>query len=287
MARRSRKNDVESFSTAVYTRVAYNATVYARLSVEDNNIENGYSIEAQKEMLIDYVDNQEDMTLFSIYCDNGVSGTTFERDDFSRMMNDIKDGKINCVVVKDLSRFSRNYIEAGNYIERIFPFMGVRFVSVNDGYDSDKNSPNDLMVTLRNIVNDAYIKDISRKIKSTFETKQNNGDFIGWSAPYGFLKSEDNNNRLIVDPETAPIAKQIYEWKAEGIGFATISKKLNEMGVPSPRQRNISLGRYKTPPTGGLFWTDASVSYQEPCLCRAYGTEEIHQNKHQRQTKTA
>ena len=93
-----------------------------------------------------------------------------------------------------------------------------------------------------------------------FTTKQNNGDFIGWSAPYGFLKAEDNNNRLVIDPDTAPTVKQIYQWKAEGIGFATISKKLNEMGVPSPRQRNIAMGRYKTPPTDGLYWTDASVS---------------------------
>lgn len=261
MARRSRKNQVESFSTAVYTRVAYNAAVYARLSIEDNNIEFGNSIEAQKEMLVNYVSEQEDMELHDLYCDNGVSGTTFERDDFVRMMDDIKDGKVNCVVVKDLSRFSRNYIEAGNYIERIFPFMGVRFVSVNDGYDSDKDSPNDIMVVLRNIINDAYIKDISGKIKSMFDTKQNNGDFIGWTAPYGFLKAEDNNNKLVIDPKTASTVKLIYQWKAEGIGFATISRKLNEMGIPSPRQRNIALGRYKKKvPTDGLYWTDASVS---------------------------
>ena len=260
MARKSRKNQAEVLNTAVYTRVAYNAAVYARLSVEDNNIEFGNSIEAQQEILTNFVSEQEDMALFSVYTDNGVSGTTFEREEFIRMMDDIKDSKVNCVVVKDLSRFSRNYIEAGNYIERIFPFMGVRFVSINDGYDSDKDSPHDIMVVLRNIVNDAYIKDISGKIKSMFTTKQNNGDFIGWSAPYGFLKAEDNNNRLVIDPETAPTVKQIYDWKAEGIGFATISKKLNEMEIPSPRQRNIALGRYKMPPTDGLLWTDASVS---------------------------
>ena len=251
MARKSRKDQAETYNTAVYTRVDFSTALYARLSVEDNNIEFGNSIELQREMLTDFVSKQEDMSLYDIYCDNGFTGTNFERDSFIRMMDDIKDGKINCVVVKDLSRFSRNYIEAGNYIEKIFPFMGVRFVSINDGYDSEKNAPTDIMVTLRNIVNDAYVKDISGKIKSMFETKQNNGDFIGWSAPYGFLKSEDNNNRLVIDPETAPIAKQIYEWKADGIGFATISRKLNEMGIPSPRQRNIALGRYKTPPTDG------------------------------------
>lgn len=263
MARKSRKQRDAAPNSACGRSTRddiYYAAAYTRLSVEDNNLEFGNSIEAQQEILTNFVSEQDDMALFSVYTDNGVSGTTFERDGFTRMMDDIKDGKVNCVVVKDLSRFSRNYIEAGNYIERIFPFMGVRFISVNDGYDSAKDSPHDIMVVLRNIVNDAYIKDVSGKIKSMFSTKQNNGDFIGWSAPYGFLKAEDNNNRLVIDPETAPTIKQIFQWKAEGIGFAAISRKLNEMGLPSPRQRNIAMGRYKTPPTDGLYWTDASVS---------------------------
>ena len=152
MARKSRKDQAETYNAAVYTRVDFSTALYARLSVEDNNIEFGNSIELQREMLTDFVSKQEDMSLYDIYCDNGFTGTNFERDAFIRMMDDIKDGKINCVVVKDLSRFSRNYIEAGNYIEKIFPFMGVRFVSINDGYDSEKNAPTDIMVTLRNIV---------------------------------------------------------------------------------------------------------------------------------------
>ena len=260
MARKSRKDQAVAYNTAVYTRVDFSTAIYTRLSVEDNNSEYGYSIELQREMLEEFVSEQEDMTLYSVYCDNGFTGTNFDRDDFIRMMDDIKDGKVNCVVVKDLSRFARNYIEAGNYIERIFPFMGVRFISVNDGYDSEKNSPGDIVVSLRNIINAGYIKDISGKIKSMFETKQNNGDFIGWSAPYGFLKSAENNNRLVVDAEIAPIVKQIFEWKAEGIGFTSISRKLNEMGLLSPRQRNIAMGRYKTPPTDGLYWSSESVS---------------------------
>ena len=133
MARRSRKNQVETFSTAVYTRVAYNTAIYTRLSIEDNNIVDGNSIESQKEMLIDYVSGQEDMKLFGVYCDNGFSGTNFERDDFCRMMDDIKDGKINCVVVKDLSRFSRNYIEEDKNYYRLR--MCVDYVSgMTDGF---------------------------------------------------------------------------------------------------------------------------------------------------------
>ena len=264
MARKSRKPQMttaEAAAAVIDVTPKYNTAVYVRLSVEDNNLDDGYSIEAQKEMLLDFIEQQDDMALYAVYCDNGFTGSNFDRDDFNRMMDDIKGGKVNAIVVKDLSRFGRNYIETGNYIEKIFPFMGVRFVSVNDGYDSARNSAADIMVTLRNIVNHAYITDISSKIKTMFTTKQNNGDYIGWSAPYGFLKSEDNNNRLVIDPETAPIAKQIFEWKADGIGMLAIARKLNDMGIPSPRQRNIALGKYKTPPKDGQFWTDATVSW--------------------------
>jgi DNA invertase Pin-like site-specific DNA recombinase len=263
MARKSRKpqSPVADAAAAVMDLTPkYSTAVYTRLSLEDNNIDNGESMETQIEMLVGYVKEQEGMALYDVYSDNGFTGSNFDRDDFNRMMDDIKSGKVNAVVVKDLSRFGRNYIETGNYIEKIFPFMGVRFVSVNDGYDSEKNSAADIMVTLRNIVNHAYVTDISRKIKTMFTTKQNNGDFIGWSAPYGYLKSEDNNNKLVIDPDTAPTAKQIFEWKAEGLGMMTIARKLNEMGIPSPRQRNIAMGRYKNPPTDGQYWSDASVS---------------------------
>ena len=263
MPRKSRKPQLPTEETVITVPVQpqFNAAVYTRLSIEDNNLDDGCSIEAQKEMLLSFVGEQEDMALYDVYCDNGFTGSNFDRDDFNRMMDDIRSGKVNAIVVKDLSRFGRNYIETGNYIEKILPFMGVRFVSVNDGYDSERNSAADIMMTLRNIVNHAYVADISRKIKTMFETKQNNGDYIGWSAPYGFLKSEENNNRLIIDPETAPTAKQIFEWKAEGLGFMAIARKLNEMGIPSPRMRNIAKGKYKNPPTDGRLWTDASVAW--------------------------
>jgi len=263
MPRKSRKPQLptEEITAVVPMQPKFSTAVYTRLSLEDNNLDDGYSIEAQKEMLFNFVEEQEDMALYAVYCDNGFTGSNFDRDDFNRMMDDIRNGKVNAIVVKDLSRFGRNYIETGNYIEKILPFMGVRFVSVNDGYDSERSSNADIMVALRNIVNHAYVTDISRKIKTMFETKQNNGDFIGWSAPYGYLKSEENNNRLVIDPETAPIAKQIYEWKVEGLGFMAIARKLNEMEIPSPRMRNIANGRYKIPPKDGRLWTDASVAW--------------------------
>ena len=263
MARKSRKPTIltDAVAVAVPTRKKSHMAIYIRLSLEDNNLDDGYSIETQKEMLLNFLEEHEDMELYDIYCDNGFTGSNFDRDDFNRMMDDIKSGNVNAVVVKDLSRFGRNYIETGNYIEKIFPFMGVRFVSVNDGYDSDRNNADDIMVTLRNIVNHAYVTDISQKIKTMFTTKQNNGDFIGWSAPYGYLKSDESNNKLVIDPETSATAKQIFEWKAEGLGFMAIARKLNEMGIPSPRQRNIAMGRYKTPPADGQFWTDASVAW--------------------------
>ena len=260
MARKSRKpQGIADEAALVSVKPKYSAAIYTRLSVEDNNIDDGNSIETQKEMLLNYVEARDDMSLYGVYCDNGFTGSNFERDDFIRMMDDIKNSKVNAIVVKDLSRFGRNYIETGNYVEKILPFMGVRFVSVNDGYDSCHNSPGDILLTLRNIVNHAYVSDISRKIKTMFETKQNNGDFIGWAAPYGYLKSEDNNNKLVIDPECAPLVKEIFEWKAQGLGFMAIARKLNEMEIPSPRMRNIAMGRYKTAPTNGRFWTDMSV----------------------------
>jgi DNA invertase Pin-like site-specific DNA recombinase len=265
MARTKRKHlqlSPDSLTATVESPIAaqYDTAVYTRLSSEDNNVEDGTSIETQKDMLVHYVAEHDDMRLYAVYCDNGSTGTNFAREDFQRMLDDIKDGRVNSVVVKDLSRFARNYIEAGTYIEKIFPFMGVRFVSVNDGYDSNTSDVTDIMVTMRNIINDAYVKDISRKIRTTFDTKQKNGDYIGWSAPYGFLKAEDNHNRLVIDPVSSPVIVQIFTWKADGLGFAVIARKLNEMGVPSPRMRNIENGRYKHAPTDGRFWTDASVS---------------------------
>jgi len=188
-----------------------------------------------------------------VFSDNGETGTNFNRPGFTAMMDEVRAGKIDCIVVKDLSRFGRNYIETGEYLEKIFPFMGVRFIAINDGYDSENENNTDvLVVNLKNLINDFYAKDISKKIASSFRTMQENGDFIGCYAPYGYKKSDENRRKLIIDEETAPIVRTIFRWRANGLGTTTIAKRLNNIGIPSPIERHLKSGKIKK--TGRVKW---------------------------------
>lgn len=150
-------------------------------------------------------------------------------------MADVRKGKINCIVVKDLSRFGRDHLELGGYLEHLFPALGVRFISIVDGYDSaDATTYDVLKVALKNLVNQIYSKDISRKAGTVLRQKQQRGEFIGAYAAYGYLKDPTNPHRIIVDEETAPIVREIFRRKAEGMGNTAITRWLNESGVPSP-----------------------------------------------------
>ena len=162
-------------------RRVFRAGGYARLSVEDSRRPGADTIEVQKELIQNYIEAQPDMELCGLYCDNGQTGTNFERPGFEQLLDDVKAGKIDCIVVKDLSRFGRNYRETGNYLERIFPFLDVRFVAVNDHFDTAtaERSSDGYIIPLKNIINEVYSKDISRKSGSALAIKQKNGDFIG------------------------------------------------------------------------------------------------------------
>ena len=170
----------------------YDAALYLRLSKDD--MEEGSaksesnSIVNQRELLRSFVKSQPDIQIFDIYVDDGYSGGNFDRPGFERMMNDVRAGKINCILVKDFSRFGRNYIETGNYLEKILPFMKVRFISVCDNYDSfapgAKNQ--ELSMNIKNLVNDAYAKDISAKERAAKRIAQKNGEYVGSTAPYGY-----------------------------------------------------------------------------------------------------
>lgn len=178
------------------------------------------------------------------------------------MMDEVRAGNINCIAVKDLSRFGRNYIETGEYLERIFPFMGVRFIAVNDGLDNeDKDSNTDaLIVSLKNLINDVYAKDISQKIASSYRIRQQNGEYIGGLPLYGYKKSEEDHHRLIIDEETAPLIRDIFKWKGEGLGDTAIARKLNDMGVPSPAKRLVDMGLIKKTNHCKLFiWRDRTI----------------------------
>ena len=222
-------------------QVCYHTAIYLRLSRDDEDIDGGKkreseSIAAQRELARSFVEAQEDMELFDIYIDDGYSGVNFNRPDFKRMLADIEAGRVNCVVVKDLSRFGRDYIEAGRFIQKIFPAFSVRFIAITDRYDSltaDRNTTS-LIIPVKNFVNDAYCQDISGKVKSHQRVKREMGRFIGAFAVYGYRKDEADKNRLVVDAYAACIVRHIFAWKLEGMSSLAIAKRLNENGIFSP-----------------------------------------------------
>jgi DNA invertase Pin-like site-specific DNA recombinase len=221
----------------------YNACIYARLSRDDGDKLESYSITNQKALIRDFLSKHPEIHVVSEKTDDGYSGVNFDRPAFQEMMDEIRSGKVNCVVVKDLSRFGRNYIEAGNYIERVFPFMGVRFIAINDSYDSlDKNQSDSLIIPFKNLINDAYCKDISVKIRSQLEIKRKKGQFIGAFAVYGYLKDEEDHNKLVVDTFASEVVRAIFKWKLEGMSQGRIADKLNMQGVLCPMEYKLSLG---------------------------------------------
>ena len=221
----------------------YNACIYARLSRDDGDKLESDSITNQKALIRDFLSKHPEIHVVSEKTDDGYSGVNFDRPAFQEMMDEIRSGKVNCVVVKDLSRFGRNYIEAGNYIERVFPFMGVRFIAINDSYDSlDKNQSDSLIIPFKNLINDAYCKDISVKIRSQLEIERKKGQFIGAFAVYGYLKDEEDHNRLVIDTYASEVVRAIFKWKLEGMSQGRIADKLNMQGVLCPMEYKISLG---------------------------------------------
>ena len=263
MARKSRKRlngavPVNGAAGKAEKAVLFRAGLYARLSYESGvNRERG-TIETQMELMRGFVEGTEDIVVQETYSDASFTGTTFERPGFERMMGDIRNGKINCVIVKDLSRLGRNYVEAGNYIERVFPFLDVRFISVNDGFDSFR-SGTDLSMPLKNIVNEYYAKDISRKVTSALNTARAEGKFVIKLAPYGYLKSPEDKQSLVVDGETAGVVKRIFRLFLEGNGYGRIAGILNGEGIPCPEVYRKSRGLPVTGHKGCVEWTGIVV----------------------------
>ncbi len=222
----------------------WNATLYLRLSRDDGDKEESNSITGQRELLRDYISQRPELREYAVRVDDGFSGSTFERPSFQKMIEDVKAGRTDCIIVKDLSRFGRNYLDAGEYIEKIFPFLGVRFIAVNDNYDSlgDKKASDDLIIPFKNLINEAYCRDISVKIRSQLEIKRKNGQFLGSFAAFGYLKDEQNKNKLVVDQYAADIVRDIFKWKLEGVSPQDIADALNRLGVLSPMEYKRSLG---------------------------------------------
>lgn len=216
----------------------WNAAIYVRLSKEDGDKAESDSVTNQKELIKDFLKSMPEIHVRSVRIDDGFSGVDFLRPDFESMMKDIKAGKINCVIVKDLSRFGRNYIEVGKYLENIFPFLGVRFISVNDQFDSanKRSDSEELILPFKNLVNDAYSRDLSVKIRSHLLTKRKKGDYTGSFVAYGYAKSTENKNQLLIDEYAAEVVRDIFKWKLEGLSNPAIASKLNAKGELSPME---------------------------------------------------
>ena len=241
----------------------WKAADYARISREDGDKEESDSIGTQFDIIDDYIAHNDDITFIDRYSDDGWSGTNFDRPDFMRLMEDIKKGKINCVIVKDLSRLGRNYILVGQYLEMIFPMLNIRFISVNDRIDSIKDpaSINNALVSFKNVMNDEYCRDISNKVRSSLDRKRSKGEFIGSFASYGYMKDPDDHHHLIVDPVAAEAVKNIFDWFLQGMSIIGIAKRLNHMGIPNPSAYKRQCGLNYKHPAGQLdsAWPDSSV----------------------------
>lgn len=218
---------------------------YFRISIEDTEKkkDESNSITNQRNLIHQFLKKQSELVLVKEYVDDGYSGVSFERPGFLEMMEDVKSGKINCIIVKDLSRFGRNYIEAGKYIERIFPSLGIRFIAVTDHIDSSSTKYQDeMIIPFKNFINDAYSRDISVKVRSELDIKRMRGEFIGSFAPYGYLKNKENKNILSKDTYAAEIIKSIFQWKLEGESQSHIANRLNEQGILNPTEYKRFLG---------------------------------------------
>ena len=224
----------------------YNVAVYLRLSRDDESDggAESNSIRSQRDMIRSFIRKQDNMEIYDIYVDNGWSGANFDRPSFKRMMEDIKAGCVDCVIVKDLSRFGRDYIEAGRLIQKTFPAFSVRFIALNDNFDSLTADFNEktLVLPVKNFVNDAYCSDISQKVRSHQQVKREKGDFIGAFAVYGYRKDPENVNHLLVDEYAASIVKKIFAWKIAGLSNLAIAEKLEGMGILSPMEYKKSQG---------------------------------------------
>ena len=258
MAGRKRKTYTEMTQGQLLETVSvenvWNTAIYARLSIENSKKDDdGESIEGQVEICREYIDEHPYLHLKDTYVDNGWTGTNTNRPEFQRLLDDIRDGRIKALVIKDFSRFSRDYIEAGNLLENIFPALGIRLISVADRYDSFETdgSAQSLMIPLKNLINSYYSKDISKKVSTAVHTKQLAGEHIPSMIPYGYCKSTTRAYRFEPDPETAPVVRRIFQDRLNGVGYSTIARNLNTEGVPSPgklryQRRQTTDTRYAT-----------------------------------------
>ena len=254
----------------------YRVAMYLRLSQDDEKYDKDFkaesnSISNQRLQIQDYIDKNEEMELAKEYVDDGYSGINFERQAFKEMMEDVITGSINCIVVKDLSRFGRDYIDSGRYLQRVFPSLDIRFIALNDNYDSFTASETEknLVIPFKNFINDNYCRDTSAKVRSVCKVKRKQGQFISNYAPYGYEKDKEDKHKIVIDKEVEYVVRKIFSMKLEGYSSYSIAKHLNDNGIPSPMEHKKAKGiRYKTG-----FCTKAVAKWDTPAVNRILTNE--------------
>lgn len=227
----------------------YQAALYIRLSKEDGDKAESNSVSNQRDLIYSFLKDKSDIQVCEEKVDDGYSGVGFDRPALISMLEDVKQGKINCIIVKDLSRFGRNYIETGRYIQQIFPFMGVRFIAINDHYDSEymDSQTDNIILPFKNLMNDSYSRDISIKVRSQIEVRQKRGDYIGSFPVYGYFRDQERKGKLVIDSVAAEVVRDIFDMRIKGYNNRRIADYLNEHGIPSPMEYKMLLHwRYTT-----------------------------------------
>ncbi len=260
------KKYAEHLEQSKQAAAVWKAALYIRLSREDGDKAESYSITSQRAILKEYLKLCPDIELYDFYIDDGWSGTSFDRPDFNRMMQDVYSGNVNCVIVKDLSRFGRNYTDAGNYLDNIFVRLRVRFIALNNGVDTASSSMNAatqcISVGVTNVINESLAATTSVNVRGTLNVNRSQGKFIGSFATYGYMKDPNDYHALIVDEDAAPVVKMIFEKFISGESIIGITKDLNEMGIPNPSMYKQIKGYKYRHPAGKIndgLWPDSSV----------------------------
>ena len=261
MARKSRKAQAQTVAEVKKETAALPTAIYARLSVENSGKDDdGNSLQNQIAVCEDYLDGCPHLRLTEVYSDNGKTGTVFDRPAWNHLMDDVRTGKIQCIVVRDLSRFGRDYVETGSYLEKIFPALGTRFISVKENFDNFTcgNAMESLSVSLQNLVNAMYSRDISKKVSTALRAQMETGIFRNRNLPYGYLWNEDKT-AYVVDEEAAAVVRQIFEWKLREVSVYTIVERLKAGGIESPERHKRRAGTRNGGNIQGEGWCPSTI----------------------------
>ena len=256
MARISRRN-----KRNLNSKYEFLAAAYLRLSVKDRNENESESIENQRNLINDFILKSKNIKLQYIFIDDGYTGTDFSRQGFNEMIKKVKSGEINCIIIKDLSRFGRNFEETENYIVKILPKYNVRLISIGESYDSSKENASEfgLLLTLKNLMNDYYAKDISHKVETSFDRLRREGKYITTRPPYGYLKSKNNKYKLICDESVRKNVLEIFTSLENDESYSSIAKRFNNLNISPPFKHLFEMGYISNPKYKKTKWIGSTV----------------------------